>query len=340
MKIINVLVIMYMIAAKSFGDLARFEALVIDADTGLPISNVVVEASFGNDNGWKAWTESAPINHDTQTTDSYGRCRLSGKTNNGEVGCWVGSKQQNHYGVKSAIEFKLKRRNLFGVWQPENLVVTMALQRVECPIPLFVKSVCLCEEQDIVDRFGGRLSYDLLIGDWLPPMGKGARADIIVERFPRKILGHAELQGRPDIAGNSFHDEVKITFPGKGNGIIDMNDVLKGGLPIKTAPNDGFAAVYTLWQEVDSNLKYKNSNNKGKCLCFRIRTQMDGQGCIKRAYYGKIYGDINIRLGYAYSIGGIGFLYYLNPTQNDRNLEWDQKNNFCANPGTIGQPQP
>ena len=29
------------------------------------------------------------------------------------------------------------------------------------------------------------------------------------------------------------------------------------------------------------------------------------------------------------------FLYYLNPAPNDRNLEWDMKNNLCPNPGNI-----
>ena len=91
---------------------------------------------------------------------------------------------------------------------------------------------------------------------------------------------------------------------------------------------------------MDANMKYKNGNDKDKCLCFRIRTLKDERGQIKSSYYGKIYGDINIQLGYAYSIGGFGFLYYLNPTPNDRNLEWDMKNNLCPNPGKIGQFQP
>ena len=30
---------------------------------------------------------------------------------------------------------------------------------------------------------------------------------------------------------------------------------------------------------------------------------------------------------------GVGFLYYLSPTPDDRNLEWDMKNNLCPNPG-------
>ena len=333
------LLLIGMTAIHAVGDLAKIEAFVIDADDGCPIPNITVTASFGNDNGWKAWTESAPINRDIQTTDVHGRCLLSGKTNNGKVGCWVDGKQQNHYGTRSGTGFELEKKNLLGVWQPDNLVATIKLQRVDHPIPLFVKAVRMEGEADVAERFEGRLSYDVICGDWLPPVGKGVKEDIVFERIPRKILSHAELRGRSDITGRSFMDEIKVSFPGEENGIVDTRDSI-GGMLIKTAPDSGFAPRYTLWQKLDSHLKYKNSNDKGKCLCFRIRTKKDIHGNIVSSCYGKIYGDINITLGYEYAIGGVEFLYYLNPTPNDRNLEWDMKNNLCPNPGEIGQRQP
>ena len=75
-------------------------------------------------------------------------------------------------------------------------------------------------------------------------------------------------------------------------------------------------------------------------MCFRIRTTRDENGNVTSSYYGKIYGDIILKQGYGYVVGGTEFLYYLNPTPNDRNLEWDMKHNLCINPGNIGQPQP
>ena len=50
----------------------------------------------------------------------------------------------------------------------------------------------------------------------------------------------------------------------------------------------------------------------------------------------KIYDDFDL-----VNFEGVGFLYYLNPTPNDRNLEWDMRNNLCPNPGKQlipGQP--
>jgi hypothetical protein len=39
----------------------------------------------------------------------------------------------------------------------------------------------------------------------------------------------------------------------------------------------------------------------------------------ERAHYGKIYGDF------------MNFTYYLNPTPNDRNVEFDPKRNLFTN---------
>ena len=50
---------------------------------------------------------------------------------------------------------------------------------------------------------------------------------------------------------------------------------------------------------------------------------------LKEAYYGKIYGDIEIEGNDWNGLIGISFLYYLNPNSLNRNLEWDMKNNLC-----------
>ena len=48
----------------------------------------------------------------------------------------------------------------------------------------------------------------------------------------------------------------------------------------------------------------------------------------------KIYGDIR-PVSDKKNLYGVTFLYYLNPTPNDRNLEWDRKNNLCDKPGNL-----
>ncbi|MCW5550774.1 MAG: hypothetical protein KIS67_01275 [Verrucomicrobiae bacterium] len=49
---------------------------------------------------------------------------------------------------------------------------------------------------------------------------------------------------------------------------------------------------------------------------FRANTVLDENGNVKSALYGKIYGDF------------MQFRYYLNPTPNDRNVEFVPKRNL------------
>ncbi len=334
------LIVGALLYTHSYGDLAKIEVVVVDAENDRPVEGIEVVASFSNDNGWKVWTESAPINHDRKLTDHHGRCHLSGKTNNGNVGFWIESSQKGYYGIGTGMKLKMKRRNLFGIWQPDNLVTTVKVQRVVSPIPLFVKNVNIDGDRDVVDRFGRSFQYDLVTGDWLPPLGNGKRADLSFERLPRKKLGPAELPGRPAIRGDAFRDEIRVTFTGEGNGIVEMFTLPTDGIRVRMAPAKGFENSYVLWHERDTTMKYRNGSDKNKCLCFRIRTTRDENGNVTSSYYGKIYGDIILKQGYGYVVGGTEFLYYLNPTPNDRNLEWDMKHNLCPNPGDIGQPQP
>ena len=79
--------------------------------------------------------------------------------------------------------------------------------------------------------------------------------------------------------------------------------------------------------------------DENKCFCFRIRTKFDDKGNVVEGYYGKIYGDVVMKWSYL-GVSRVGFLYYLNPTPNDRNLEWDMKNNLCDTPGDLGVLKP
>jgi hypothetical protein len=60
----------------------------------------------------------------------------------------------------------------------------------------------------------------------------------------------------------------------------------------------------------------------------RVRTQLDEQGNVKSALYGKIPGNFRFYAGTKAPRAGMGFDYYLNPTPNDRNVEFDPKQNL------------
>jgi hypothetical protein len=63
----------------------------------------------------------------------------------------------------------------------------------------------------------------------------------------------------------------------------------------------------------------KEDFDENRNYFFRVRTMLDDKGNVKSALYGKIYGDF------------MQFSYYLNPTPNSRNVEFDPKQNLMKN---------
>jgi hypothetical protein len=70
---------------------------------------------------------------------------------------------------------------------------------------------------------------------------------------------------------------------------------------------------------------------------FRIRTEVNDEGEVESAHYGKIDGRIVGWLPQASP--GILMTYYLNGTINDRGLEWDRKNNLMRDNRGTGIPE-
>lgn len=311
---------------QSNADLAKIGAFVVDGRTGEPLKNVLVRGGFDNHWGWLA-VKGAPLpNESFARTDANGFCRLRGRTNIGEAGVSVREAPPGFYRPRYGEGWSFRRKNLLGIWQPDNLVATIRLQRVERPIPLFVKACKLDVKREIADVNGGRFALDLMAGDWLPPFGEGKVADIEFARLPHEDLGSG--MNDSDVRGTSFRDSMAVRFPGEGNGLVESNPAPNLRLRIRTAPEDGYRPDYLCWTGRNRKLEYVGSYDENRCFCFRIRTRRDDRGRIVEAYYGKIYGDILMYTGYNFIVCGVKFLYYLNPTPLDRNLEWDRKTNL------------
>lgn len=339
------------VTSSLYADTAKFTALVIDDNTGMPLPGVTVRANFTEDIGWRAWTESSIPDVDIKETDSNGSCRLTGKTNCGDVCCWVPEPPKGYYAGRGWGHGYTKK-DLFGVWQPDNLVATIRLQRVEHPIPLFVKRAELRNYEHGIGGFDGTnsvLSIDLVKGDWLPPYGKGEVADMQInstlfikgrERFrfePGKYdwLYFYELRNSCSFLELDAVSEL-VTCPNDGIKIRDASiDPASSGIirslgnrrAIERNGKDWYCEWFKDW---DPN----------RCYTFRIRTRRNEKGEIVEAYYGKIYGDFEFEGDDKKGLIGVKFLYYLNPKSLDRNLEWDMKNNLCPNPGGLSMPQP
>ena len=326
-----------------FADKAYIKAMVLDGCSELPIQGAEVKAWFEVDIGWRAWSEPTPIITDVKTTDSCGMCVLEGRTNVGHISCEVVNPPSGYYGAYGG-DFQYNRKSLFGVWQPDNLVVTIKLQRVEKPIPLFVRQIFSRASASVSSNYfdigKGKMQFDLLKGSFLPPIGRGEYADICFTRLEREDLGiGTNFNGRTSLA---YLDGMMVEFLGDGNGLIEIPSKKTDGIKIRTAPLEGYKADYLVTKGKDKSVKYFTSSNHDRNFAFRIRTKKDADGRIVSTYYGKIYGDIVIKKPYGVEelVAAPSFMYYLNPTPLDRNLEWDVKTNLCPNPGSLVQKQP
>jgi len=335
-----------MMSECAMGGVAKLCVVAVDVETGCPVPAVKVTGAFSMDRGWTAVTGDSGPNLCEGITDAKGRCKVSGRTNTGEAGCYVCGVPSGYYVSKDVGGRKFVEKNIFGAWQPDNMVVTLRLQRVEKPIPLFVKQIGRyrpssgCHRMFPTTNDFAEISYDLLKGEWLPPLGSGKVADVTFRRLPKQSLGMGESE--PGELEESYRHAMSVAFNGVDNGVVDCSSNPDLGLRIKTAPDNGYVSQYQCWRERNAKLKIVLNYDEDRCFCFRIRTKRNAKGEITEAYYGKIYGDISFASQVQPELVFVAvpcMRYYLNPTSLDRNLEWNMVN-LCKDPGELDSPQP
>lgn len=316
-------------------DRARIQTLVIDNETGAPLENVKVTSSFHMQTKWHQVNTGPEIHLVTRKTDKNGRCKASGITDLGQVSSFTQNPPAGYYRPYGGVGCEFTNKNFFGVWQPDNLVVTLRLERIIHPIPLFVKKIGSewTEEgsEDLFSRGNGVLRFDMKMGDWLPPVGNGKIADVRFTRLPPEDLG----LGGDTIIGfrKRFRYAVAVHFPGADNGLVEVKTRPEAGLKIRRAPESGYGSDYVAWLSRGKDYQRQTSYDEKRCFCFRIRTRRNEKGDIIEAYYGKIYGDIRLLMMRQPSVpaASVRFLYYLNLNNLDRNLEWN-RTNLCEDP--------
>ena len=162
--------------------------------------------------------------------------------------------------------------------------------------------------------------FDLMLGDWVSPHGKGMNSDII-------FTGHLEKRAEDDTDYT-----LTVSFPKTGHGIQEFRAPLyylhSRGSELRSAeiaPADGYAPN---WVQIRTRRPGKppgGNHDLERNYYFRVRTVVDDKGNIVRAQYGKIYGDF------------MHFNYYLNPTPNSRDVEFDPKHNLIKNLSSLDE---
>ena len=155
--------------------------------------------------------------------------------------------------------------------------------------------------------------YDLKVGDWVQPQGKGIVADVKMRlHCDKESLAQTYLELEAIDASAGFH----IT-----DEIISYSELKLH----HQAPETSYAKTLVInagdWE-----------NYRG--IFYRSRVQLDKDGKVISAHYGKIQGPITLNRE-----GSVGLTHYFNGKPNDRNLEFDPSKNLLKPDSDLGSPQ-
>ena len=292
---------------------AKITLQVVDSE-GLPVSGAKVRAGLFNS---KYKDVRQPF---IGNTDTNGLFFIEGSTIQ-DVEYHV--EKEGFYYTRGTYDFRGsapagEQAVVDGKWQPWNPTRKIELKEIRNPIPLFAKLV-----KSEIPKEEVPLGFDLLMGEWVEPYGKGKTPDIF---FNIKRLNDGKsIDVRLDVSFSNQNDGLQIYEAAPHEGSYYRFPYL--------APEEGYQTYYVQHygkREDGSYYGYESPEQTLKNYIFRIRTIIDERGAIKSSLYGKISGQISIQ-GAGNDVASVRFLYYLNPTINDRNIEYDMKRNLFKN---------
>ena len=293
---------------------AKITVRVVGED-GVAISNANVHIGFPQGgNAWVGQGKHQVFHGSSDTNGCYTAEARSEMSPGGSV------EKEGYY--RSFWDYIFKGNyQVIKKWQPWNPTVTVVLRKIVNPIPMYAKRV---ETQ--IPKTNEVFGYDLIIGDWVMPLGKGSVSDLMF------CIDGFWNNSRDNMAA------LQLTFSNKDDGIqrVHSNQVTRSVFRLpREAPAMGYKRSITWRKMRKDNADHKgdilvNDYSEGMNYFFCVRTRTNEAGIVTNAYYGKIHGDFEF--GGASAKGGyLKFTYYLNPTSNDRNMEFDPKQNLFKN---------
>ncbi len=243
------------------------------------------------------------------------------------IGVGVSAVKDGFYQSGSGYKFKSVES---GKYQPWNPTIELVLRKKINPVPMYAKNVNHLIFPSLTEPVG----YDFLVGDWVDPYGKGKVKDLV---FTFKLDYEKEVK-----VWNPHHGEqteykseyqIEIKMPNKEDGFcpITQEKIFPESefkLPYE-APEEGYVEKLIFTSDAEKNIKSLEPDADNYFI--RIRTELDENGKVKKACYGKfLFSDRLNRIGYSKKIGGkciVSFVYYVNP-DGTRNIEFDPEKNL------------
>jgi hypothetical protein len=217
----------------------------------------------------------------------------------------------------------------------------MQLKEIRNPIPMYVFTTAPSSPVPGFtfpkEKPDGPVGFDFFERDFIAPFGKGKVADVSLSRKPA-----------PEAEGGAF---LVMRFENPMDGIAGPFDDLLYSKFVADyeAPINGYNSEYKFENRVRMTFlseKARRSNEPhpiiGMRWCsMRLRSRVDENGKLQSCHYGKIIGWPNLapKLVEPYACRLYNFSYYINPTPNSRNLEWDTKTNLFEGVDRLNVPE-
>jgi len=278
--------------------------VVVTDSSDKPLADVEAGAFFPHIYGAGSAAKGESVK---QKTNQNGVAVLKGKFA-GTVG--GGVKAEGYYRTQfEEVDFP----NMFHRGEALQAERRVVLKKIINPVPLYAKQLRYVKIPDFNSPFG----FDLEVGDWVTPHGKGKSTDMIFQ-IKGKYTSYRE------------HDlTLEINFPNEGDGLVEFEGSRDVGSELRSnhlAPESGYKPSLILKRKAlyeQKSSQWLNDSKPGSNYYLRTRTKLDEKGNVIRANYGKIYGNFDF----------LDFIkveaYYFNPSVNERNIEFDTKRNLA-----------
>jgi len=255
-------------------------------------------------------------------TDSNGMFRVSHVSDAVTVawGLRIDVQKQGYYSSSLKHELSLPdSADEQTIISNNNPRTTIVLKKIGNPIPMYARKLRI-----EIPNTNKPIGFDLIESDWVAPYGEGRHSDFVFN-----------AERRWDSRKN-FDSAMTLTFSNPSDGIFPVSVPIDQGCELRLpsiAPMNGYLPQITkhLSHTPDKGwIDDEREGNKEQNYYFRVRTVLDEKGNIKSALFGKIYDDFALDPINSKTMK-IFFTYYLNPTPNDRNVEFDPKRNLSKN---------
>lgn len=285
-------------------------------EEGNPVEGAHVGATFDD------------VNEVSGTTDAEGRAILSARTH-GYVTGGVGKDGYYSTGADANLASHVPDGVRIGRRFPA-VTVRVELRPVISQVPVFAY------------EFAGRLplngedvGFDFLKADWVAPHGSGEEADVFIR----------VLTFNPSVIRGDWEFSWRFPRPGDGMARVAPEDYRENSefpmpryAPVAGYTNRWTSSCHTTVEGRDSVAVDPPGPRMNETqFVFRIRTELDSDGNVVKAIYGRINSadkGIGIQSASPGSKATVCFIFYVNP-DGTRNLEFDLKRNLFE-----GFPEP